>query len=113
MQNCTTGARQPRVHCRTVLALAALFALLICSAANAQQKKAPLAAPGDTLTTAGPLAQNLSPKLDKRDLAKAMKLVADWQLSRMPADTQFDWTWAALYDGFIAVPKKVGGDKYR
>jgi rhamnogalacturonyl hydrolase YesR len=113
MQSCTVRARQPRAYCPIVLALAALFALLTCSAANAQEKKAPVAAPGDTLGTPGPLAQNLSPKLDRRDLAKAMKLVADWQLSRMPADAQFDWTWAALYDGFMAVPKKVAGDKYR
>jgi unsaturated rhamnogalacturonyl hydrolase len=114
MESCTVRARQTRVHWRVVLALAALFALLTCSAAaNAQQKKAPAAPPGDTLTTPGPLAQNLSPKLDKRDLAKAMKLVADWQLSRMPADAQFDWTWAALYAGFMAVPEKVAGDKYR
>ena len=87
MQSCTNRARHSRAHCRIALALAALFALLTCSAAaNAQEKKAPVASPGDTLTTPGPLAQNLSPKLDKRDLAKAMKLVADWQLSRMPAD---------------------------
>jgi unsaturated rhamnogalacturonyl hydrolase len=113
MYSFTIRARRLRAHCRIVLALAALLVLLTCSAANAQQKKAPTAPPGDTLTTAGPLAQNLSPKLHKRDLAKAMKLVADWQLSRMPADAQFDWTWAALYDGFMAVPKKVGGDKYQ
>ena len=114
MQICTHGASQFRAHCRVALALAALFALLTCSAAaSAQEKKAPLAPPGDTLTTPGPLAQNLSPKLDKRDLAKAMKLVADWQLSRMPATAQVDWTWAALYDGFMAVPSKVAGDKYR
>jgi len=75
-------------------------------------KESALAPPGDTLTTAGPLAQNLSPKLDKRDLAKAMKLVADWQLGRMPAEAQVDWTWRA-YDGFMAVPEKVAGDKYR
>ena len=42
-----------------------------------------------------------------------MKLVADWQLGRMPADPQTDWTWAALYDGFMAVPDKVAGDKYK
>jgi hypothetical protein len=114
MESCTVLARQPRAHCRIVLTLAAFFALLTCSAAaSAQQKKAPAAAPGDTLTTPGPLAQNLSPKLDKRDLAKAMKLVADWQLSRMPSDAQFDWTWAALYASFMAVPEKVSGDKYR
>jgi rhamnogalacturonyl hydrolase YesR len=113
MQTSIICPRQPRFLCRFVLALAALFALLACSAANAQQKKAPVAAPGDTLTTPEPLAQNLSPKLDRRDLAKAMKLVADWQLSRMPAEAQVDWTWAALYDGFMAVPEKVAGDKYR
>jgi unsaturated rhamnogalacturonyl hydrolase len=117
MPSCTNRARHSRAHfarahCRIALAFAALFALLACSAANAQ-KKAPVAAPGDTLTTPGPLAQNLSPKLDKRDLAKNMKLVADWQLGRMPAEAQVDWTWAALYDGFMAVPTKVGGDKYQ
>lgn len=114
MHSCKFHAREPRVHRHIVLALAALFALVVFSAvANAQEKKAPVASPGDTLTTAGPLAQNLSPKLDKRDLAKAMKLVADWQLSRMPAEAQVDWTWAALYAGFMGVPEKVAGNKYR
>lgn len=114
MQSCSICLRHLCAHRHIVVAVAALFALLTFSAAaNAQQKKAPLAPPGDTLTTAGPLAQNLSPKLDKRDLAKAMKLVADWQLGRMPAEAQVDWTWAALYDGFMAVPEKVAGDKYR
>ena len=114
MQSCNLRARQLRARFRIALAIIALFALFTCSAAaNAQEKKAPVASPGDTLTTPGPLAQNLSPKLDKRDLAKAMKLVADWQLSRMPAEAQVDWTWAALYTGFMAVPKKVAGDKYQ
>jgi rhamnogalacturonyl hydrolase YesR len=124
MQSCTNCARLSLghfararfacAHYRIVLLLVALIALVSRSAvSDAQEKKAKIAAPGDTLTTPGPLAQNLSPKLDRRDLAKAMKLVADWQLGRMPADAQFDWTWAALYDGFMAVPKKVAGDKYR
>ena len=114
MQVCFERLGAHRAHCRIALALATLLALFSCSAAaNAQEKKVPVASPGDTLTTPGPLAQNLSPKLDKRDLAKAMKLVADWQLGRMPADAQFDWTWAALYSGFMAVPEKVAGDKYR
>ena len=91
--------------------LAALLTLSV-AAAGAQTKKSPVATPGDTLTTPGPLA-HLSPKLSHRDLGKAMKLVADWQLGRMPADPQTDWTWAALYDGFMAVPDKVAGDKYK
>jgi unsaturated rhamnogalacturonyl hydrolase len=99
------------VSSRARFVLAALLTLSLASAGG-QEKKAPVATPGDTLTTPGPLA-HLSPKFDKRDLAKAMKLVADWQLSRMPAEPQTDWTWAALYDGFMGVPNKVAGDKYK
>ncbi|MGA7884970.1 MAG: glycoside hydrolase family 88 protein, partial [Acidobacteriaceae bacterium] len=113
MQSCFNSRRADRAYRRIVLTLAALFALIAGSAAANAQKKASVASPGDTLTTPGPLAQSLSPKLDKRDLAKAMKLVADWQLGRMPAEAQVDWTWAALYTGFMAVPQKVAGDKYQ
>jgi rhamnogalacturonyl hydrolase YesR len=97
-----------------VLAFIGFLSLFVCSvSARAQGERAPVAPPGDTLATPGPLAHNLSPKLDRRDLAKAMKLVADWQLGRLPADAQVDWTWAALYTGFMAVPDKVAGDKYK
>jgi unsaturated rhamnogalacturonyl hydrolase len=75
-------------------------------------QRAPVASPGDTLPTAGPLA-HLSPRLWRRDLTKAMKLVADWQLARLPAQAQVDWTWAALYTGFLAIPDQVDGDKYQ
>ena len=81
--------------------------------ARAQEKKAPVAPPGDELATPGPLAQILSPKLDRNDLSNAMMLVADWQLTRLPAQAQVDWTWAALYDGFMAVPDQVAGRKYK
>jgi rhamnogalacturonyl hydrolase YesR len=92
-----------------VLAVAGLLTLLSPLAA---QQKPKIASPGDTLPTAGPIA-HLSPKFSRRDLAKAMKLVADWQLNRLPPEAQYDWTWAALYTGFMAVPHKVGGDKYQ
>jgi unsaturated rhamnogalacturonyl hydrolase len=95
---------------RAILSAAAAFLLLASPAARAQ--RAPVAPPGDTPATAGPLA-HLSPKLSHRDLAKAMRLVADWQLARLPAQAQYDWTWAALYTGFLAVPDKVAGDKYQ
>ncbi|HVN92360.1 MAG TPA: glycoside hydrolase family 88 protein [Terracidiphilus sp.] len=94
-------------------ALATLLVLLSYSSAIvAQEQRAPVAPPGDTLATAGPLA-HLSPRLSRHDMAKALKLVADWQLGRMPAQAQVDWTWAALYTGFMAVPDKVAGDKYK
>lgn len=72
-----------------------------------------VASPGDSPTTAGPLAKGLSAKFRRRDLAKALKLVADWQLSRLPPKAQYDWTWAALYTGFMAVPEQIAGDKYK
>ena len=107
--------RMGRKLCRPALAAAGLFALfspLAVQNANAQMQ-VHLAPPGDSLTTPGPLAQNLSPKFNKPDLAKAMKIVADWQLSHMAAEPQYDWTWAALYAAFMGVPDAVAGDKYR
>src|SRR5208282_5072667 len=103
-----------RTHRCAVLAFICSLSMLPCSvSARAQDQLAPVASPGDTLTTPGPLAQNLSFNIDRRDLAKAMKLVANWQLRRLPADAQVDWTWAALYAGFMTVPDKVAGDKYK
>ena len=82
------------------------------AAQTASEQAAPVAPPGDSPATAGPPA-HLAAQLTRRDLAKAMKLVADWQLGRLPAEPQVDWTWAALYDGFMAVPTQVAGDRYR
>ena len=104
----------------SVPALAAASLLLSLSPAlvNAQVPTAPkykanVAPPGDSLPTPGPLARDLSPKFTKADVSKAMKLVADWQLGRMPAEAQYDWTWAALYAGFMGVPNTIAGDKYK
>ena len=41
-----------------------------------------------------------------------MQHVADWQLNRLPKEAQYDWTFAALYAGYMAVPDSVAGDKY-
>jgi rhamnogalacturonyl hydrolase YesR len=97
----------------SAIILCSLLALVAPCVLGAQVKKSSVAPPGDTLSTPGPLAQGLSPRLDRRGLAKAMKLVADWQLGRMPAEAQFDWTWAALYAGFMGVPDQVAGNKYK
>jgi rhamnogalacturonyl hydrolase YesR len=79
----------------------------------AQNERVKPASPGDSLATPGPLATDLSPQLTRPQLAKAMKLVADWQLGRLPAQPQVDWTFAALYAGFMGVPDEVAGDKYK
>jgi unsaturated rhamnogalacturonyl hydrolase len=101
-----------------------LFACLCLSAftyagARAQQNSVPdlskrqTAAPGDAPADAGPPATDLSAAITRRDIAKAMGRVADWQLQRLPAEAQYDWTFAALYAGMMAVPADVSGDKYR
>ncbi|HTH42948.1 MAG TPA: hypothetical protein VL498_07270, partial [Terracidiphilus sp.] len=103
-----------RAFCVAVMAsIAFTAAALQWPLASAQNTGAKPAPPGDHLDTPGPLATNLSPKLKRAELAKAMKLVADWQLNRLPAEAQYDWTFAALYAGYMGVPNDVAGDKYK
>jgi unsaturated rhamnogalacturonyl hydrolase len=47
-----------------------------------------------------------------------MRTVADWQLARIQNGTagehwSQDWTYAALYAGFMAVPRSVAGTRYQ
>ena len=114
MQKCTNFERMRRAGWLSAAALAGVFAVVApMQAQHPDVPKGKVAPQGDTLATPGPLATDLSPKLDKKDLAKAMKIVADWQLGRLPAEPQTDWTFAAMYAGFMGVPDKVAGDKYK
>ena len=102
-----------------ILSACLCLSVFNCTAALAQQAGVPdlskrqTAAPGDAPADAGPIATDLSPAMTKRDIAKAMQRVADWQLQRLPAEAQYDWTYAALYTGMMAVPTEIAGDKYR
>ncbi len=114
MKTTNFSLRMGRLKCLPVLAIAGIFALISpSSVAIAQNEHVKLAPPGDSLPTPGPLATDLSAKLTKADLAKAMKIVADWQLNHMPEQAQYDWTFGALYAGFMGVPQPVAGDKYK
>ncbi len=42
----------------------------------------------------------------------AMRKVADWQLERARPYFNDDWTFAALYDGFMAASATLGDAKY-
>jgi unsaturated rhamnogalacturonyl hydrolase len=106
----STQTCSPRSRIGRIALVACALLLLAFQLSHAQ--RAPVAPPGDAPATARPLA-HLSPKLSRRDLAKAIRLVADWQLARLPQQAQYDWTWAALYTGFLAVPDKIAGDKYQ
>ena len=68
---------------------------------------------GDAPANAVPLATDLSSKLTKKDVARAMEKVADWQLGRAQEGFDQDWTFAALYAGFMAVPEAANGKKYQ
>jgi len=102
---------------RRVFVVAALGTILLGQSAYARTaiwiEQMPIASPGDTPTNAGPKAKNLSAKLTKRDVAKALRLVADWQLAKLPTVAQKDWTFAALYPGFLAIPDAIDGEKYK
>jgi unsaturated rhamnogalacturonyl hydrolase len=67
----------------------------------------------DTPATPPPLATDLSPELTKKNVSHAMQKVADWQLARAEQGFNQDWTFAALYTGFVAVPKAANGEKYQ
>lgn len=69
-------------------------------------------AAGDQPDNPGPLATDLSPKLKRSAILKAMKKVADWQLNEAETRYSIDWTYAALYDGLLAASKVTGDSRY-
>jgi unsaturated rhamnogalacturonyl hydrolase len=68
---------------------------------------------GDTPAIAPPLATDLSPQLTRKNVIHAIEKVADWELAQAEPRFNQDWTFAALYVGFMAVPKAANGDKYQ
>jgi len=72
-----------------------------------------LSAVGDAPDVAPPLAADLSPELNRAAIEKAALKVADWQFDRVKNDFNRDWTFAALYTGFMAVSEATGNTKYR
>ena len=98
------------------LALALSLIVLIVPCAQSQTTARPpmteLAAAGDQPDDPGPLATGLSAKLKQRDIQKAMKLVADWQIKHSDDRYNIDWTYAALYDGLLAASRTTKDPKY-
>ncbi len=60
----------------------------------------------------GPLAKDLSPALKHKDVRAAMRKVADWELTRTEGHLEKDWTFAALYQGWIAASETLKDPKY-
>ena len=68
---------------------------------------------GDTPDDAGSPATDLSPALDRDAISKAMRRVGDWQLEKSRNDFDQDWTFAALYRGYVAAAESLRNEEYR
>lgn len=100
---------------RSLLLLAGAGAILSL-APSCARKTTPselLRAVGDAPDVAPPLATDLSPALNRAAVEKAMLKVADWQLERSRTDFNRDWTFGALYPGFMAASESSGNPKYQ
>ena len=100
--------------------LAASIILALSPLASCQNPSAPAAQSSDERAAAGsqpddpgPLATDLSPRLKRRDILRAMSKVADWELHEAEGKYNIQWTYAALYDGFLAASKSTGDQRYR
>jgi rhamnogalacturonyl hydrolase YesR len=67
---------------------------------------------GDAPDNPGPLATDLSYSAKPKDVAKAMRKVADWQLERSQPYFDRIWTWSVLYSGFMAASDSLHDAKY-
>jgi rhamnogalacturonyl hydrolase YesR len=102
------------------LALLAIIALAAVPHAPVRAQNAPAqppalderAAAGSQPDNPGPLATDLLPRMKRRDILKAMKKVADWQLQESEAKYNIGWTYAALYDGLLAASTATGDPRY-
>jgi rhamnogalacturonyl hydrolase YesR len=92
------------------LAKFSLIALSVVATPVYGQKTQPA---GDTPEVAGPLATDLSPALAKDAIGKAMRKVGDWQMEKSRDDFNQDWTFAALYRGYLAAADSLHDDRYR
>jgi rhamnogalacturonyl hydrolase YesR len=68
---------------------------------------------GDDPDNPGPLATDLSTSTKPAAVANAMRKVADWQLKTSQSNFDYNWTWSALYTGFMAASDSLGDAKYR
>ena len=96
---------------KSVLLIATLITSATLIAQGPRSEKA--AVVGDSPTDAGPLATGLSPAFKKKDVVQALRKVSDWQLKRAEGNYQQDWTLAAMYTGFMALPPEVNRTAYR
>jgi unsaturated rhamnogalacturonyl hydrolase len=97
-----------------VLIVVAALGLSLTSLAGLYGQTAPrrpVPGVGDTLDNPPPLA-NLSGDLNSKAIAIAMQKVGDWELARSRVYFSQDWTFAALYSGFMAAARALPETRY-
>jgi rhamnogalacturonyl hydrolase YesR len=103
-------------HLRRVVTAATVVALALCGstcpALQAPAENQHRASPGDSPDNPGPLA-HLSGSLHPKDVKKAMRKVADWQLAKVQSEYSQDWTYATLYIGMLQASDTLHEPKYR
>jgi rhamnogalacturonyl hydrolase YesR/catechol 2,3-dioxygenase-like lactoylglutathione lyase family enzyme len=67
---------------------------------------------GDSPDNPGPLATDVSPALTHAAISSAAEKVASWELARTQPTFNRLWTYAALYDGFLAASKTTGDPRF-
>jgi len=106
------------------LVLAVLAAVSGCASVN-EQPQYPLPTPamqaivdkdtsrhfGDAPADGGPMATDLSPALRAAAIDKALRKVADWQLTRTMPHLDRIWTSSVLFSGFMAASEATGDPK--
>jgi unsaturated rhamnogalacturonyl hydrolase len=71
-----------------------------------------LPAVGDSPDDPGPLARDLSARVDSTEIRRAMQRVGSWELPRTESAFNTDWTFAALYAGLLAAGETLQDAKY-
>ena len=69
-------------------------------------------AAGDVSQNPGKIDSTLSPAITYKEVRRAMKKVADWQLQNAEGKFTQDWTYAPLYSGLLVTSATTGDSKY-
>jgi len=80
-----------------------------CQLTAAEQSRAV----GDETQKVLPVATDVAATIDRLDVERAMRKVADWELNRARPSFNLDWTFATLYTGFMAASRSTEDPKYR
>lgn len=99
---------------RGTFLIALLLLAMPCIAASGQKSNNNYPSPfaGDTPDDPGSLATDVSPAFTPEAIAKAERKVGDWELAHSQSHFNQDWTYAALYRGFLAAAKSLHSHDY-